>query len=362
MADIKKAFLQISINEKDCDYLKFLWVDEQHQQVVFRHKRVVFGLISSPFPLGATLEYHLSQCHQRCSVEEVITYSQDIVKRLARSFYVDNCVTSLPDEDAATKFIKEWVEIMAEGQFELRGWERAHDGPYHGNVCPVLGVNWQPQTDVLTISQKFLGNNNTTSGTLSSTIGVRLFTQVYENLTRKVDCFFWSDSSTVISWIQRKEEWAIFVGNRVAEIRKLTLAERWYHIPGTSNPADLPSRGCSLKQLLESKWWEGPNWLYEDPEIWPFSNFDNNEEEISAERKKNLVSTLLSVDNINTLHLNHFSGHNKMIRMIAWIFRFLHNCRRSGEDIGELTAQEYQTAENFVIKLIQQECFSNENK
>ncbi|KAJ8909823.1 hypothetical protein NQ315_003701 [Exocentrus adspersus] len=153
-----------------------------------------------------------------------------------------------------------------------------------------------------------------------------------------------------------------FSENRIAEIRKLTPVERWYHLPGTSNPADLPSRGCSPKQLLESKWWEGPNWLYEDPEIWPFSNFDNNEEEICAERKKNLVSTLLSVDNINTWHLNHFSGYNKTIRMIAWIFRFLHNCRRSGEkDIGELTAQEYQTAENFVIKLIQQECFSNEN-
>lgn len=52
IADIKKAFLQISVNLKDREYLKFLWVDEHGREVVYRHNRVVFGVSSSPFCLA----------------------------------------------------------------------------------------------------------------------------------------------------------------------------------------------------------------------------------------------------------------------------------------------------------------------
>nr|CAI5822055.1 unnamed protein product [Callosobruchus analis] len=105
----------------------FLWLDSEGQEVVFRHKRVVFGLNSSPFLLAATLEYHLAQClREHCESESA--YSKDTIKRLQHSFYVDNCVTSLPDEKSTTEFIQESVAIMAKGQFDLRGWERTHFG------------------------------------------------------------------------------------------------------------------------------------------------------------------------------------------------------------------------------------------
>ena len=44
IADIAKAFLQISINPKDRDYLRFLWYgnEDRNEIIEYRHRRVVF--------------------------------------------------------------------------------------------------------------------------------------------------------------------------------------------------------------------------------------------------------------------------------------------------------------------------------
>ncbi|KAF2886476.1 hypothetical protein ILUMI_19698 [Ignelater luminosus] len=106
-------------------------------------------------------------------------------------------------------------------------------------------------------------------GNDGATIGARLHLQAAENCDSKFDSFFWSDSTIVISWIQR-DEWITFV---------------------TSNPADLPSRGCTPKQLFESRWWEGPTWLYLDRGKWPSEKKAVNEKEVVRERKKKLLKS-----------------------------------------------------------------------
>lgn len=131
---------------------------------------------------------------------------------------------------------------------------------------------------------------------LAATIGARLYSSLSANLEQKIPAYFWSDSSTVVSWIQRREEWGVFVWNRVKEIRDLTAPKDWRHLPGSLNPADLPSRGCSPKELLELRWWEGPSWLYEDPLAWPSTTDNANEEEINLERRKKLVTTLSNLN------------------------------------------------------------------
>ncbi|UYV74745.1 hypothetical protein LAZ67_12000769 [Cordylochernes scorpioides] len=76
------------------------------------------------------------------------------------------------------------------------------------------------------------------------------------------------------------------------EIRELTLPNNWRHIQGTKNPADLPSRGCSPSQLLQSKWWEGPNWLYERENKWPISTEMIDEIQVNKERKESSVEMI----------------------------------------------------------------------
>ena len=59
VADIEKAFLMITMTEKDRDGLRFLWVDDvsklNPETIVLQFACVVFGVSSSPFLLNATI-------------------------------------------------------------------------------------------------------------------------------------------------------------------------------------------------------------------------------------------------------------------------------------------------------------------
>ncbi|GFV99696.1 integrase catalytic domain-containing protein [Trichonephila clavipes] len=63
----------------------------------------------------------------------------------------------------------------------------------------------------------------------------------------------WSDSTTALWWIKEYRNWSVFVANRVKEIRQLTQIQSWKYVPGNMNIADLLSRGCSPRQMLNSK-------------------------------------------------------------------------------------------------------------
>ena len=69
------------------------------------------------------------------------------------------------------------------------------------------------------------------------------------------------------------------------------MKEAWRHVLGVMNPADLPILGCSVRQLLDSKWWEGPPWLNLPPENWPSGESEADEDAVMQERRKTVVSS-----------------------------------------------------------------------
>ena len=73
----------------------------------------------------------------------------------------------------------------------------------------------------------------------------------------------YTDSQVALFRIQGTTKgWKPFVDNRVKVIRSRVDPSCWSHCPGSSNPADLPSRGLSFTEVSVSCLWRyGPEWL-----------------------------------------------------------------------------------------------------
>jgi len=86
---------------------------------------------------------------------------------------------------------------------------------------------------------------------LAATIGTRLATSIVKELEQKdITLSFWGDSSTVISWIKRDGQWGLFCVEPSAGDKRADFERILATCTGVMNPADLPSRGCTVPQLL----------------------------------------------------------------------------------------------------------------
>ncbi|XP_037502613.1 uncharacterized protein LOC119377081 [Rhipicephalus sanguineus] len=108
-ADIRKAFLQISIRQEDRDALRFLWVnritDEEGKPpriVEWRMTRVPFGASSSPFLLAATLQHHFDMWKKTEPV---------LATRLQKAFYVDDLVIGASTDEEALELYRAALNI-----------------------------------------------------------------------------------------------------------------------------------------------------------------------------------------------------------------------------------------------------------
>ncbi|GFY17418.1 CCHC-type domain-containing protein [Trichonephila clavipes] len=150
ISDIRRAFLQISLHEKDRDFVRFLWYDNEGNIRNYRHARVAFGVTSSPFLLMAVINYHLLK---RISKKE--RYSEEFLKNYKIVFYVDNCVTSVQNNAELRIFVESATNVMKEGMFDLRGWESSAI-PSESTTSLVLGLIWDKNSDTLEIDSESL--------------------------------------------------------------------------------------------------------------------------------------------------------------------------------------------------------------
>ncbi|UYV73219.1 hypothetical protein LAZ67_10002211 [Cordylochernes scorpioides] len=483
-SDMEKAFLQIGIKEEDRDYLRFLWHTEDGRLITYRHKRVVFGITTSPYLLKATLSLHLDKAPEHLKIT---------AEQLNSSFYVDNCLSSFQNVEETEKFVKESTELLSTACFNLRDWvSNVTDFSLMNQLnkeVNILGITWNTDRDTLTIGlEDFELIGPTTKRKVLSTaskifdplgvacpvtlipklilqetwiqkltwdevlpgrlvqrfwkwfsklkhlpnieiprwlcfkdsyvekttlhifcdasqfayatciflriekedrvdiqliqartrvaplkkltiprlellaclIGARLAANVIQDLEfEEIPRFYWTDSTNALCWIQREDNWAAFVMNRVKEIHNLSSPESWRHIPGRLNPADLPSRGCSAESLKETRWWEGPAWLKVSQEEWPKSTIIPDLEIVYSERRKTILNTLCTTRENENL-FGRYSHFLRIVRITAWIYRFFNNAKIDRRKITseDLSTEEITKSEIILIRLIQRESFS----
>ena len=115
VADIKKAFLMVSITEEDRDVLRFLWFGKITNNLpelqVLRFIRVTFGVSSSPFLLNATIKHH---------IEKYRAVDPTFVDKFERSIYVDDVTFGAGNEDKAFELYTKSKQWLMEDGFNLR--------------------------------------------------------------------------------------------------------------------------------------------------------------------------------------------------------------------------------------------------
>ncbi|GFU52123.1 integrase catalytic domain-containing protein [Trichonephila clavipes] len=117
---------------------------------------------------------------------------------------------------------------------------------------------------------------------------------------------------------KKSENWAVFVSNRVKEIRNLSNPDDWYYVPGSKKSSRPSSRGCSVDVLAKSKWWEGPDWLRGPPKDWPIKEIYPDFEIVNAEKERqSLPPPIRRQTNLNSSMTHH---------LLEKLFESWHTC------------------------------------
>ena len=132
--DIRAAFHQVSVSEKDRRYLQFLWGGQR-----LRFRRTPFGLTCSPFMLLQTISVHLDLYREA---------EPSLCAKLRAGLYMDDMCISFSSRTEAEVNMKRAEEMFSDAGMELHKLQISGDEDADANV---LGLLWNPGTDHLAV-------------------------------------------------------------------------------------------------------------------------------------------------------------------------------------------------------------------
>ncbi|KRY82094.1 hypothetical protein T4D_6964 [Trichinella pseudospiralis] len=119
-------------------------------------------------------------------------------------------------------------------------------------------------------------------------------------------------------------------------IYELVKPENWGYCPTKDNPANVITRGTTLKKLKDNHlWWNGPKWLHNENQ-WPKERLQRTvtkkiENIIEEEQRPTLAMLNVNVTIPPIFEFERFGYFKKMLRLTAYCKRFVSNCNTSPE-------------------------------
>lgn len=206
-------------------------------------KRVILRLVSSVFdPLGFLAArvfpakvllqdiWRTSACWDDLLPEQLVSGFKEWLESLVhlRVLSIPRCYFKLHDRPYATQ-----LHIFADAS-ELGFGSVAYFRRQFTNTVEVSIVMAKSRVSplkVITIPRLEL---------CAAVMATRLATLIQTEIRSPLnEAFFWSDSTTVLSWIKAKTfRFHVYVGNRLEEILDASKPEQWHYVRSADNPAD----------------------------------------------------------------------------------------------------------------------------
>ncbi|XP_058814579.1 uncharacterized protein LOC131678438 [Topomyia yanbarensis] len=198
----------------------------------------------------------------------------------------------------------------------------------------------------------------------AAVLGARLRKTVEEGHSLQIKrTYFWSDSSTVNSWIKSDlRRYRQYVAFRVNEILSLSNPTEWRWLPSKLNVADEATKwGKGPSFDSNSRWYQCPAFLGDEKEEWP-KDCRVTVVETTEELRPAFVCNHFVVK--PAIQIDRFSKWERLLRCIACVHRFIDvQTRRDKEDVlpaGGLTREELRKAERSLWRLAQSEAYPDE--
>ena len=203
--DIEKAFLHVKLADQDRDFTRFLWLADptnpESPFIIYRFKAVLFGSVSLPFMLSATLDHHLN------------LYDSPVARDMKNNLYVDNIISGCQSEDHILRYYTESRTIMSNARFNLRSWasnspkltEQAQKDHVldSGTTVNLLGLKWNTITDTLSLNQCQIKQESNSPVTKRS---------ILQTSSKQYDPLGWLSPITIRAKLLIQELWKQQVG------------------------------------------------------------------------------------------------------------------------------------------------------
>ena len=179
VCDIRQAFLQLAIGDQDARFFQFLLPrdtegpESDHNLLVYRWRRVVFGAAVAPFLLSVAIRYIASRLRARTIPGlETFELAEALAAQLENNTYADNITIGAQDVGTAKALVDALVAATETFGWVILDFAASHPGVVDhlpaerrltDDTVPLLGLRWTRSTDLLYIKPPTLTDEERSS-------------------------------------------------------------------------------------------------------------------------------------------------------------------------------------------------------